>query len=76
MKTTIDVPDALAREAKSLAAAQGVSLRELVVSGLRAEIARRSTTGPHEDFALHTVGGRGLRPEVDPQRLTDLAYDQ
>lgn len=76
MKTTIEVPDALAREAKSLAAEQGVTLRELVVSGLRAEIARRTSTVEHRDFVLHTVGGRGLRPDVDPRGLTDLAYDQ
>lgn len=37
MKTTIDLPDALAAEARAVARAQGASLRELVVAGLRSE---------------------------------------
>ena len=41
MKTTIDLPDELAAEAKELARAEGTTLRELVVDGLRFEIERR-----------------------------------
>jgi hypothetical protein len=36
MKTTIDIPDALAQEAKSVVREGGTTLRELVVTGLRA----------------------------------------
>jgi hypothetical protein len=28
------------------------------------------------DFVFPTVDGRGLRVEVDPARLTELAYEQ
>jgi len=75
MKTTIDLPDALAADARELARAQGVSLRDLVVAGLRAEVDRRSGDAPRVDFAFVTVSGDGLQPGVDPARLTELAYD-
>jgi len=75
MKTTIDLPDALAADARELARAQGVSLRDLVVAGLRAEVDRRSRDAPRVDFAFVTVSGDGLQPGVDPARLTELAYD-
>lgn len=73
MKTTIDIPDALAREAKALAQRQGASLRELVIAGLHAEVARRSESRPA--FTLTTVPGGGLHPDVRPEDLTALAYD-
>ena len=75
MKTTIDVPDALAKQAKQIAAEQGTTLRELVVLGLRHEVQRR-TEAAAVDFVFPTAEGRGLRVEVDPVRLTELAYEQ
>ena len=75
MKTTIELPDALAKRAKEVAAGQGTTLRQLVVEGLRREVERRSQA-PKIDFVFPTAGGRGLRVEVDPTRLTELAYEQ
>jgi hypothetical protein len=75
MKTTIEVPDALAETARRLARDQGTTLRELMVEGLRAELERRQSSTPRPSFRLHTVGGRGLRPEVDRERLLELSYD-
>jgi hypothetical protein len=40
MKTTVELPDQLAREAKAFAREHGVTLRELIERGLRAELAR------------------------------------
>ncbi len=74
MKTTIELPDALAREAKKFAREQGTTLRDLVVEGLRAEVDRRSHA-PRMDFQFRTVGGRGLQLGIDPRQLTDLGYD-
>lgn len=73
MKTTIDLPDALAREAKELAHRQGVSLRELVVEGLRSEVARRSTVA-EVDFVFPTVGGRGLAVDIHPGAVIAASY--
>lgn len=75
MKTTIDVPDALAAEARDLARDQGVTLRELMIGGLRLELERRRAPGPRVDFVFPTVAGDGLRPGVDAEHLTDLAYE-
>lgn len=73
MKTTIDLPDALAREAKALAHREGVSLRELVVEGLRTEVARRSAP-LKVDFVFPTAGGRGLRVGLEPAAAIDASY--
>lgn len=74
MKTTIDLPDALAREAKELAHRHGVSLRELVVEGLRSEVARRSAAPTTMDFVFPTVGGKGLAVELDPASVIAASY--
>lgn len=74
MKTTIEIPDDLARQAKELATAQRTTLRELVVEGLRAEIAHRSAPSRQRRFSLTTVGGQGLAADVDPSRMIDRSY--
>ena len=40
MRTTIDLPDDLLRQAKIHAVRRGATLRDLVAAGLRAELAR------------------------------------
>jgi hypothetical protein len=45
MRTTIDVPDALFREVKARAAAEGVSLREVVVRAVRGYLMRPRRSG-------------------------------
>jgi len=70
MKTTIDLPEPLLREAQELARAEGTSLRALVEDGLRAILARRRAA---ERFRLPdaSVDGRGLRPE-----FADAGWDE
>ncbi len=49
MRTTIDLPDPLFREAKAVAALQGVTLREVVEQALRSQLqphARRKVAAP------------------------------
>lgn len=74
MKTTIDIPDELARQAKALAAAERTTLRELVVEGLRAELTRRDRDATPSPFTFTTVGGHGLHPDVEPGRAIELGY--
>jgi hypothetical protein len=74
MKTTIDLPDALADQARELARAQGVTLRELVVEGLRSELERRATPPPRVDFVFATVRGDGRSPELAPQDAMARSY--
>lgn len=59
MKTTIELPDSLAREAKEVASSTGTTLRDLVVSGLRSEVSRRLHSR-RIDFAFPTQDGDGM----------------
>lgn len=73
MKTTIDIPDALAEEAKAVARRSGATLRELVVAGLRAEVSRRETATP-VDFHFPTAGGDGIGAELAPEDVVVRSY--
>ena len=63
MKTTIDLPDALATEAKRVARERKTTLRELVVNGLRLELERDRS--PRPDFAFPLADGRGVSPDLE-----------
>jgi hypothetical protein len=62
MKTTVELPDDLLREAQGLARAEGTTMKSLLEEGLREVIARHKERGP---FALRdaSVTGHGLTPE-------------
>lgn len=74
MKTTIDIPDELAADAKRVARDGDSTLRELVLAGLRSEIARRGTR-PRIDFSFPTQGGRGLVRGVAPVDAIAHSYE-
>lgn len=70
MKTTIEIADTLLKDAKRIATRDGVTLRTLVESGLRHELAeRRQPTA----FRLRQASfkGKGLQPAA-----RDLTWDQ
>jgi hypothetical protein len=46
MKTTVEIPDCLYREAKAYAATHGMSLREVIEAGLRGLLEGRSSGSP------------------------------
>jgi hypothetical protein len=71
MKTTVELPDELLREAQRIARAESTTLKSLLEEGLRAVIARHRSGGT---FALRdaSVDGRGLRPEVRTAGWADL----
>ncbi|AQP43904.1 hypothetical protein [Tessaracoccus flavus] len=68
MKTTIDIPDALAVRAKRFVASggPGTTLRDLVIAGLEAELNRRERPA-RVDFNWVTQDGQGL---AQPQAST------
>ncbi len=77
MKTTIDISDALLREARKVAAREGTTLRSLVEQGLRRVVAEKKRRSA---FRLRKASfkGRGLREELRDagwDRLRDLAYE-
>src|ERR1700739_4715436 len=62
MKTTIEISDALLREAREVATQEGVTLRALVERGLHRVIAE--TKRPPFRLRDGSVGGNWLQPEV------------
>ena len=63
MKATLNISDALVREAKVIAAREGTTLTALVEDALRQALA---DLGPNQQFRLRKASfkGRGLRPEL------------
>jgi hypothetical protein len=64
MRTTIDIPEDLLREAKQRATREQRSLSEVVADALRSSFARVGTT-QRDPVELPTFGGGGLQPGVD-----------
>lgn len=76
MKTTIEIADALLKDAKRVAAHDGTTLRTLIENGLRQELAARKRPSK---FRLRkaTVKGRGLQDGVKSlsgDQLREFAY--
>lgn len=71
VKTTVDIPDGLLREARQVARAEGTTLRSLVEEGLRSVLARRAQ---REGYRLPdaTVGGHGLQPQAQDSSWEDI----
>ena len=77
MKTTIEIADPLLREARKLAAREGLTLRAMVERGLHTVVAE-AAHGTAFKLRRASFKGNGLRPELrDAQwdRLRDLAYE-
>jgi len=68
MKLTIDIPDTLSREARKLAAREGITLSALIERGLRRVLteAKPFKKAPKKPFKMRdgSVEGNGLRPEL------------
>ena len=76
MKTTIKVSDALFEEAKAMARARGITLRELIEAGLLAVVDKAHHREP-VTYRRHTVNGNGLQPGVREgnwEEIRSLAY--
>jgi hypothetical protein len=59
MKTTVELPDTLYRQAKAEAASRGCKLKDLVEEGLRLVLETQPETPRHPDLAglmQHTLG--------------------
>ena len=78
MKTTLEIPDALFRRAKSTAAERGQSLKELVTEALQEKLAPRTgRAAPAEPEWMQGFGKlRRLRKETKGiQARIDEAFD-
>jgi hypothetical protein len=77
MKTTIEIPDPLFRQAKARAALEGKSLRELFEYGLRLALQtpRDATAGKRAAFPL-IRSGENTRKLTDEQVAAALNTDE
>lgn len=77
MKTTVDISEALLKEAKKMAAKQGTTVRSLIEEGLRQVLGKYKEPRP---FLLRkvTFKGNGLQPGVEGHswdRIRELVYE-
>jgi hypothetical protein len=77
MKTTVNLPDELLREAQELARRERTTLRALIETGLRAVVKQSSSSAP---FVLGdaSVQGRGLQPAfrgASWEQIRDAVYE-
>jgi len=77
MKTTVEIPDPLAEEAKAVARRDKTTLRALIETGLRQVLRERRR---RVSFRLRdaSFGGRGLQAEFregDWQRIREATYE-
>ncbi len=75
MKTTVELPDDLLREAKEYAARHGIPLREVIELGLQQAL--RAGRPARRPFRLKTVTtrGEGLICEGDWSAIRSLIYE-
>lgn len=76
MKTTVEIADDVLRRAKRVAASEGVTLRDLIESGLRRELVDRE----QRDFVLVDASFQGRGPQTgigegDWARLREMIYE-
>jgi hypothetical protein len=69
MRTTLNIPDPLIKDAKRRALEEGTTLTELLVEGLRTRLARSL---PARALPVSTAAG-GLQPAVDWSSLDEAA---
>jgi hypothetical protein len=65
MRTTINLPDELIRQAKKAALDADTTLTEIIGDALRAALARPQHRKPRKEFKLITYGKGGVHPGVD-----------
>lgn len=75
MKTTVDIASGLLARAKRVAQRDAVTLKELIVEGLRSEIERREKRA-RVAIEPHVVHGKGSPPDLAWDRIRDALYGQ
>ena len=75
MKTTVEISDALFKQAKRYAAKHDLTFRQVVETGLRQAI---SPAKPNKPFKLRdaSVGGDGMLKDFTWDEIMELSYDR
>ncbi len=78
MKTTVEISDSLAHEAKRVAASEETTLRALIEAGLRTELAERKRKQRRFTLRDASFAGHGLQPGFRAgtwEQTRDAAYE-
>lgn len=77
MKTTIDISDDLAAQAKQLAKREGTTLRAIIEQGIRLKLEQSCSAQPYE-LPVKSVKGHGLQAEFSDkswEEIREAAYE-
>ena len=77
MKTTVDISDSLLEAAKRAAAREGITLRELIETGLRQTLKERKSAGEFKlrDASFHGDGLQAPLSGASWDSLREMAYE-
>jgi hypothetical protein len=75
MKTTVEIPDELFREARLYAARNGIPLREVVERGVRLVLTGKAPAAKRFRLKSITVKGEGLAPGNDWPMIRSMIYE-
>jgi hypothetical protein len=75
MKTTVDISDSLLREAKKYAAEHGITLRELLETGLRNVVSKRGEKRRLFRLKRAPFKGDGMVKDLPWDEMLDLVYE-
>jgi len=78
MRTSIDIPDPLFRRAKKLARERGMTLKDLLLEGLRSSVEPENRRGAHR-MKDRSFGEGGLVEGLswsDSERINELVYGE
>ena len=78
MKTTIELPDALFRQSKSLAAARGVTLKRFFTEALEEKLRRSTEGGSAANMEPPWMAGFGALSDIrdENRRVLELIEDE
>ncbi len=74
MKTTVEIPDDLFREAKATAARDGTKLKDLVADGLRLVLGKSKPEKRHSRFPL--IPGKPGQARLTAIRVTEIDAEE
>ena len=75
MKTTVEIPDRLFREAKEYAAHHGMPIRAVIELGLRAVLEGPAPNRKRFRLKTVTTKGQGLACDADWSTIRSLIYE-
>lgn len=75
MKTTVEIPDSLFRQAKEYAARNGITIREVLELGLQSFLGDTALRGRRFKLKTITTKGEGLVCDPDWSVVRSLIYE-